>query len=94
MKRAVTAFLIAILLFSSPVLAADEAFSDGGGGAIILDLAVVRPISIVGTALGCCVFVVALPFTVWSKERISNAGNALVVKPGKFAFVRPLGEEL
>jgi hypothetical protein len=94
MKSAVTAFLIAILLISSPVLAADDTFSDGGGGAIITDLIVVRPVSIVATAVGCCAFVAALPFTVWSKERISTAGNALVVKPGKFAFVRPLGEEL
>ncbi len=92
MKRVAAAFLITIFLFSSPVIAAVE--SDGGAGSIIVDLVVVRPFSIVGTAVGCGAFVVALPFTVWSKERISKAGNALVVTPGKFAFVRPLGEGL
>jgi len=99
MKRTVTILLIAILLFSSPVLAAnDDYYSDDYSGpsaeAIIVDFVVVRPLSIIGTAIGCGAFVVTLPFTVWSKERMAKAGNALVVEPGKFAFVRPLGEGL
>jgi hypothetical protein len=94
MKRTVTAFLIAILLFSSPALAVDDEFSDPSAEAIIIDFALVRPLFIVGTALGCGAFVLTLPFTVWNKERMAKTGNALVVKPGHFAFVRPLGEGL
>jgi hypothetical protein len=54
----------------------------------------IRPFSIISTALGCGAFVAALPFTVWSKERMAKVGKALVVNPGKFAFVRPLGEDI
>lgn len=94
MKKIVTAFLIAMFLFSSSALAARDASFDPSAGAIVADLAVIRPVSIIGTALGCGAFVVALPFTVWSKERMAKAGTALVVNPGKFAFVRPLGEDI
>lgn len=93
MKRTIIAFLIAILFLSSPALAANNDFSDGSAEAIIIDFIAVRPLSIVGTALGCGAFVVTLPFTIWSRERMAKTGKALVVKPGKFAFVRPLGED-
>jgi hypothetical protein len=101
MKKTVTAFLITILLFSSPALAANSDYSAASDDyaapsaeAIIVDFVVVRPLSIIGTAIGCGAFVATLPFTVWSKERMAKAGNALVVEPGRFAFVRPLGEGL
>lgn len=95
MKKTVTALLIAatLIVSSSPALADDKAFADGSAESIVLDTVIVRPGSIGMTALGCAAFVATLPFTFWSKERMGKVGNALVVKPAKYTFTRPLGED-
>lgn len=94
MKKITISFLILALLFSTTAMAANNYPSDTSAGTTIVDLTVARPAGIIATGVGCVVFVAALPFTVWSKERLSKAGKALVVKPAHFAFVRPLGEGL
>ncbi len=69
----------------------NSVFGDSGtdmGG----DFAVTRPVGIAATAVGCVFWVASLPFTVWSKERFNKAGKNLVVTPGKYTFVRPLGD--
>ncbi|MGV8842970.1 MAG: multidrug transporter [Pseudomonas sp.] len=58
--------------------------------AIVADLLIARPLLIAATAIGAVVFVVALPFTAMGGG-IGDAGKALVVDPGKAAFVRCLG---
>jgi len=58
--------------------------------AIVADLLIARPLLIAATAVGAVVFVVALPFTAMGGG-IGDAGKALVVDPGKAAFVRCLG---
>lgn len=60
------------------------------GYAMIGDLLIARPILIVLTAVGAVAFVVALPFAAMGGG-IGDAGKALVVDPGKAAFVRCLG---
>jgi len=60
--------------------------------AMAADLIAVRPLAIASTIIGCTLFVAALPFTVWSGERIERAGRLLVIDPGYYTFVRPLGE--
>ncbi len=62
--------------------------------AMAADLLLLKPLGIVTTAVGCVLYVVALPFTVWSKERINEAGKRFVVDPGVYTFVRPLGHNL
>ena len=54
------------------------------------DLLIARPILIVATVIGAALFVVALPFAA-TGGGIGDAGKALVVDPGKAAFVRCLG---
>ncbi len=54
------------------------------------DLIIARPLLIAATAIGACVFVVSLPFTALGGN-VGEAGKALVVEPGKAAFVRCLG---
>ncbi len=93
MKRIVAALLTAALLLSSSPALAGKHFQDGSGESIVFDLALVRPGSIAWTAAGCAVFVVALPFTCWSKKRMAKVGNALVATPAKYTFTRPLGED-
>lgn len=58
--------------------------------AMIGDLLIARPILIAATIIGAGLFVVALPFTA-AGGGIGRTGKALVVDPGKAAFVRCLG---
>lgn len=77
--------------------------TDGGGSgdpaydiqnppayAMIGDLLIARPLLIAATVIGAGLFVVALPFTA-TGGGIGKTGKALVVDPGKAAFVRCLG---
>ena len=57
---------------------------------MIGDLQIARPLLIGATAIGAVAFVVSLPFTALGGN-VEEAGNALVVEPGKAAFVRCLG---
>jgi hypothetical protein len=54
------------------------------------DLLIARPLLIGATAIGAVAFVVSLPFTLASGS-VGDAGKALVVEPGREAFVRCLG---
>jgi hypothetical protein len=58
--------------------------------AMVGDLLIARPLLIAATVVGAGLFVVALPFTAMGGG-IGSAGKALVVDPGKEAFVRCLG---
>jgi hypothetical protein len=57
---------------------------------MVADLLIARPLLIAATVIGAGVFVVALPFAA-TGGGIGDAGRALVVEPGKAAFVRCLG---
>lgn len=58
--------------------------------AIVADVVIARPLLIAATAIGMGLFVVTLPFTAMGGG-IGRTGHALVVEPGKAAFVRCLG---
>ncbi|MBX9913263.1 MAG: multidrug transporter [Pseudomonadaceae bacterium] len=58
--------------------------------AMLGDLFIARPLLIGATAVGAVAFVVSLPFTLASGG-VKDAGTALVVEPGREAFVRCLG---
>lgn len=60
------------------------------GFAMFGDLLIARPLLIGATAIGAAAFVVALPFSALGGG-IGATGRALVVEPGKAAFVRCLG---
>ncbi|OLU33980.1 multidrug transporter [Pseudomonas sp. PA15(2017)] len=60
------------------------------GFAMIGDLLIARPLLIGATVIGAAAFVVALPFSAMGGG-IGATGRALVVEPGKAAFVRCLG---
>lgn len=92
-KFVILQVLVLFLIGTSAAQAVEQStFTDDPGVNMIVDLLVVRPVSIVGAGAGCVFFVASLPFTVWTKERIKKAGDALVKTPGTYAFVRPLGE--
>jgi hypothetical protein len=52
---------------------------------------VARPACFAATVVGSAFFVVALPFALASKS-VNRAAEALVVKPAKATFTRPLGD--
>ncbi|MGG2398123.1 multidrug transporter [Pseudomonas sp. SH1-B] len=58
--------------------------------AMVGDLLIARPLLIGATIIGAGLFVVSLPFTA-TGGGIGATGKALVVDPGKAAFVRCLG---
>ncbi len=58
--------------------------------AMVADLVIARPLLIAATVIGAGLFVIALPFAA-TGGGIGAAGKALVVDPGKAAFVRCLG---
>lgn len=60
------------------------------GFAMAGDLLIARPLLIGATAIGAGLFVVSLPFSALGGN-VGAAGKALVVDPGKEAFVRCLG---
>jgi hypothetical protein len=58
--------------------------------AMIGDLIIARPLLIAATIIGTGLFVVAAPFAA-AGGNLGATGKALVVDPGKAAFVRCLG---
>jgi len=72
---------------------AEEYFEveEPSGGAMMFDLAVVRPVGIVATAVGCVFFIVSSPFSALGGN-IDTASEKLVKDPVAYTFKRPLGE--
>ena len=60
------------------------------GYAMIGDLVIARPLLIGATAISAAAFIVSLPFTALGGN-VGEAAQALVVEPGREAFVRCLG---
>lgn len=60
------------------------------GYSMLGDLLIARPLLIGATAVGVVAFVISLPFTALGGN-VGEAGEALVLEPGKEAFVRCLG---
>jgi hypothetical protein len=57
---------------------------------MIADFLLLRPLGIVGTAIGTASFIVSIPFSLLGRN-VGAAFKALVAKPAKFTFARPLG---
>lgn len=77
-----------VMLFSSSAVFAEDA---PGGGSIIFDVILVRPLGVATLALGTAFFVVSLPFGVTSGST-GKAAKVLIAEPFNFTFARPLGE--
>lgn len=89
MRRTVVILVAAILLAGTSRPA--RAFDDNTFEAVAADIVVVRPFSFVATVLGSALFLVSLPVTAISKST-PQAAEALVLRPGRMTFTRPVGE--
>ena len=87
--RLLTAFLVFAFLLT--LAAPSNAASEDTGAAMIADLVIARPLCLAATAVGSVFFVLGLPFAA-STGSVDRAANALVVKPAKATFTRPLGD--
>lgn len=93
--RHFTALMVGMLLTGS-VLAADSSYGyqheveNPGFYAMVGDLVIARPLLLGATAIGAAAFVVSLPFTALAGNT-KEAGQELVVRPGRETFVRCLG---
>jgi len=77
-----------------PVAAAGDMYGNTGepsSEAMMADGLLVRPVMLVGTAVGIVTFIATLPFSILGGN-VDEAGKALVVEPAEYTFVRPLGE--
>ena len=87
------AFTLALsnVMFSANVAAYEVRYEEPTGGTMLADAFMVRPFMLVSTILGTVTYIVTLPFSLLGGNA-GDAGNALVVEPAKYTFVRPLGE--
>ena len=97
-KRSVVAMLVAaLILVPVSAMAQSSSYSDPflddeqeiGAGAMLVDLVIVRPLSLIGLAVGTAGFVVSLPFSIRNTE---DAAQKLVTDPLLYTFDRPLGD--
>lgn len=93
-KRTAVAFIVLSLLVAPLNVMAAENLNhpkEISGGAMAADAIVVRPFGIVSVVAGFALFVVSSPFSALGGNA-GKAWNAMVVKPAKFTFTRPLGD--
>jgi len=91
MKRSLTVVLFAVIVVAQPSMASEQMPADRKGGDMVVDALIVRPMGLLGLALGAVTWVVALPFTIPSGS-VDAATENLVMKPTRYTFQRPLGE--
>jgi hypothetical protein len=80
--------VLAMLIAEAPQA---NAIEDGSTEAIAADVLLVRPLCFVMTVIGSALFVVALPVAAVSKSTGQTA-HALVVRPARATFTRPIGD--
>ncbi len=94
-KRLVSAFF-ALFILSASFSVSAEGYSDFEydkvtGVEMFGDLVFVRPLMLVTTLAGTATFLVSLPFSLLGGN-VGDAGEALVIEPAKYTFIRPLGD--
>lgn len=83
---------IIIMPLASTALAAEYFEAEEPSGAeMMFDFAVLRPVGIVATAVGCVFFVISSPFAALGGN-MDAAKEMLVKDPAAFTFKRPLGQ--
>jgi uncharacterized membrane protein len=87
----VIAALIAVPFATSAL--AQEYFEtkEPGGGAMMYDMVVLRPVGAVATVVGSVFWLISLPFSALG-DNYDTATKKLVKEPAGFTFKRPLGE--
>ena len=99
-RRGFIVILIVMLFGVQMIATAQEAAVPGKehtqespdpAGPILVDALLLRPLGLAATVLGTATFILTLPFSLPTRSS-GKAAKALIVKPAKYTFVRPLGE--
>jgi hypothetical protein len=69
---------------------AEKPSSDVSAAVVAADALIARPVGLGLTIAGTATFLLTLPFSIPSQS-VHNAAQGLIVKPGGYTFVRPLG---
>jgi hypothetical protein len=72
---------------------AEKPASNVSAAVVAGDALLARPIGLAVTIAGATTFLVTLPFSIPSHS-VGNAAEGLIVKPGGYTFVRPLGRDM
>ena len=81
-----------VLGFINPAgLAGQTIAIDRDAAAQAIETQIARPLGLVGTVIGAAAWVVTLPFTLPSSST-ARAADALVTRPGRYTFLRPIGQ--
>ena len=88
-RKLIMSFCVLALSFASVTRAAAD--NGNGGGAMIADALIARPLCLAATIVGSAFFVVSLPISL-ATGSADRARDALVVTPAKATFSRPLGD--
>ena len=91
LRRILMTLVIAAGLVASPAMAQQRGTVTGDKATdMAVDLVIVRPLGIVGAAVGTVGFVLALPFTLPSGS-VGETAEEWIGKPLEYTFDRPLG---
>jgi hypothetical protein len=98
MNRKLMSYCVAIMLVvtntaiasSTSMTYYDDHTEAPTGGTMLADTVMVRPLMLIGTAVGVVTFIVTLPFSALGGN-VGDAGQTLVIDPAKYTFIRPLG---
>ena len=92
MKKTIVVLSVFLLLCSviPPLYAADDT---PGGGVMIADLVMVRPLGFAALVIGAAASILATPFALASGST-GKVYDKLVVEPYQFSVCRPLGAGL
>lgn len=91
LRRMLVALMLAAGLVTPPAMAQQRDTVTGDKATdMAVDLVIVRPLGIVGAAVGTVGFVLALPFTLPSGSAGETA-EEWIGKPLEYTFDRPLG---
>ena len=93
MKKIVILIMAFCFVFSwtFPVLAEDGSSKGPSTGEIIGDVLWIRPLGVIGAALGYTAYVISYPVTSYFKET-NEAREVLITDPCNYYLKRPLGE--
>lgn len=69
---------------------AEKPHADVSAAVVVADALIMRPAGLGLTIGGTAAFLVTLPFSIPSQS-VENAARGLIVKPGGYTFIRPLG---
>ena len=91
MGSAMAMVLVLGVSASAVSFASDIYNEEPTAGEMLADATVVRPLTLIASAVGAVAWVVTLPFTLPSGNA-DEFGKAIVVDPLEYTFLRPVGD--